>query len=71
MQETMSDTISREFLFFCIFIIIILSWVSIDLIGRFINNFTFGTLGLDDKSTFHLFEILLCMDYFKCEKFNL
>jgi len=51
--------IQSELLFFWIFIIIIFSWVSIDLVGRWINNFTFVTLQLNEKSPWHTFVIAI------------
>ena len=47
-----SNKILIEFIYFWTFVIFVLSWISIELLARFINNFTFNTLGLDEKSTF-------------------
>lgn len=47
-----SNKILIEFIYFWTFVIFVLSWISVELLARFINNFTFNTLGLDEKSTF-------------------
>jgi len=51
--------IKSELLFFWIFLIIIFSWICIDLFGRWLNNFTFVTLGLNEKSPWHTFIIAI------------
>lgn len=40
-------------IFAWIFMLFIMSWVSVAVVGRAIDNFTFSTLKLNDKSTFH------------------
>ena len=45
--------IKQELLFAWIYILFIFSWISIDVVGRALNNFTFRTLGLDENSTWH------------------
>ena len=47
-----SNKILIEFIYFWTFVIFVLSWISVELLARFINNFTFNTLALDEKSTF-------------------
>ena len=58
-DQQFSVVISKELLFFWIFLIIIFSWLLIDLWGRWVNNFTFVTLNLDEKSPSHTFFIAL------------
>lgn len=41
-----------ELLYFWMFILFIFSWISVELLARAINNFTFNTLGLNEKSTY-------------------
>ena len=57
--ETYLIMVKSELLFFWVFLIIIFSWVLIDLYGRWLNNFTFITLGLDEKSSWHTFIIAI------------
>lgn len=45
--------IKIELLYAWLFILFIFSWISVELVARAINNFTFNTLGLSEKSTFH------------------
>lgn len=56
---TLADQISKELLFFYIFMIVIFSWILISLWGKWLDNFTFVTLGLDEKSPSHTFIIAL------------
>jgi hypothetical protein len=56
---TLADQISKEILFFNIFMIVIFSWVLVSLWGKWLDNFTFVTLGLDEKSSTHTFIIAL------------
>jgi uncharacterized membrane protein (DUF485 family) len=53
--------ILNEMLFIWIFLLIILSWYCIDVLGRAINNFTFVTLRLNEKSTYDTFVIAFCV----------
>lgn len=53
--------LTQELVFFWAFILVIFSWVLIDLWGRWINNFTFEYLGLNSKSSYHTFIIALAM----------
>ena len=39
-------------LFAMVFILFILSWISVAVVGRALDNFTFSTLKLDSRSTF-------------------
>ena len=48
-----TSEIKQELLFAWIFILFIFSWISIDVVGRALNNFTFRTLKLDENSTWH------------------
>lgn len=47
------DTLKHAIIFAWIFFLFILSWISVAVVGRAIDNFTFSTLKLDDKSTYH------------------
>ena len=58
-NEGYAIVIKSELLFFWIFLIIIFSWILIDLYGRWLNNFTFVTLGLDEKSPWQTFVIAI------------
>lgn len=40
------------FKFVIVFVLFILSWISVAVVGRAIDNFTFTTLKLNDKSTY-------------------
>lgn len=42
-----------EILFAWMFLLFIFSWISVEVVGRALNNFTFNTLGLSEKSTYH------------------
>jgi hypothetical protein len=42
-----------EILFAWMFLLFIFSWISVEVVGRALNNFTFNTLGLNEKSTYH------------------
>lgn len=53
------NTMREACIFTMIFILFILSWISVAVVGRAIDNFTFVTLGLNDKSTFHTVVIAL------------
>lgn len=48
-----SQVLSNFFMFVMIFILFILSWISVAVVGRAIDNFTFSTLKLDSRSTYH------------------
>lgn len=52
-EEDSSKTLKDACLFTMIFILFILSWISVAVVGRAIDNFTFTTLKLNDKSTYH------------------
>jgi ABC-type uncharacterized transport system fused permease/ATPase subunit len=54
---TFRDEISKELLFVALFMVIIFSWVLIDLWCKWLNTFTYETLGLDEKSSWHTFMI--------------
>uniref|UniRef100_A0A6C0BC92 Uncharacterized protein n=1 Tax=viral metagenome TaxID=1070528 RepID=A0A6C0BC92_9ZZZZ len=43
--------LKTELLFAWLYILFIFSWISIDVVGRALNNFTFKTLKLDENST--------------------
>ncbi len=43
----------QELIFVMIFILFIFSWISVEVVGRALNNFTFKTLKLNENSTFH------------------
>jgi len=58
-RVTLADEISKEVFFFFLFLIIIFSWVLIDLWCKWLNNFTYVTLGLDENSSVHTFIIAL------------
>jgi low affinity Fe/Cu permease len=58
-HQNYAFVIQSELLFFWIFLIIIFSWILIDLYGRWLNNFTFVTLGLDEKSPWQTFIIAI------------
>lgn len=47
-----SDTFSDVFQFVVIFILFIFSWISVSVVGRALDNFTFSTLKLNEKSTY-------------------
>lgn len=57
--ENSLNTMRESCMFAMIFILFILSWISVAVVGRAIDNFTFGTLGLNDKSTYHTVVIAL------------
>ena len=62
-----------EILFAWMFLLFIFSWISVEVVGRALNNFTFNTLGLNEKSTYHTVIIaavvvileLLTLSYFR------
>ena len=59
-QETpIHVVIGKEIVFFWTFLLVIFSWVLIDLWGRWINNFTFEYMLLNPKSTYHTFIIAI------------
>lgn len=43
--------------------IVIFSWILISLWGKWLDNFTFKTLGLDEKSTIHTFIVALTVTF--------
>lgn len=47
------DNLQQGILFTWIFFLFILSWISVAVVGRAIDNLTFTTLKLDSRSTFH------------------
>ena len=51
--------ILNEMLFVWIFFIFVFSWILVELWTRWLDNFTFVTLKLDAKSTWHTFFIAL------------
>lgn len=51
-ETEFSVRVKIEILYFWMFILFIFSWISVELLARAINNFTFNTLGLDEKSTY-------------------
>ena len=59
MAERFTNNMSDSSFFFVVFLVIIMSWVLVDLWGRWFNNFTFNTLKLDPKSSYHTFIIAL------------
>lgn len=60
-SQPINVIILNEALFIWIFLIIIFSWLLIDIWGRFFNNFTFTTLKLDEKSSTHTFFIAIIL----------
>lgn len=54
-----SIKIEYVMLFAWIFLLFILSWISVAVVGRAIDNICFTTLGLSDKSTLHTCVIAL------------
>lgn len=53
-QETDSLVSFKELITFtCIFLLFILSWISVAVVGRALDNFTFSTLKLNERSTYH------------------
>ena len=52
--------ITEELLFIWIFLIIIFSWILIDLWGVFLKNFFYVTLQLNEKSSYDTFIVALC-----------
>lgn len=62
-----------ELLYAWTFFLFIFSWISVELVARAINNFTFNTLKMDEKSTFQTTIIaliciiiqLLTLNYFR------
>ena len=46
-------------LFTWMFLLFIFSWISVAVVGRAVDNITFSTLGLSDKSTLHTVVIAL------------
>lgn len=58
-KSTLADEMSKEVFFFFLFMIIIFSWVLIDLWCKWLNNFTYVTLGLDENNTLHTFVIAM------------
>jgi len=72
-------TLKQELLFAWIFVLFIFSWISIDVVGRALNNFTFKTLELNANSTWHTTIIaivvvsieLITIYYFKTMNINI
>ena len=58
-EREYSNTLRSNLFFFWIFLIIVFSWITVDFTARFINNFTFITLGLDEKSPWDTFIIAI------------
>lgn len=52
-------TAKEACMFVWIFLLFILSWISVAVVGRAIDNFTFSTLKLNEKSTYHTVIIAL------------
>lgn len=53
-QDTDSlDSLKQLIMFTWIFLLFILSWISVAVVGRALDNFTFSTLKLNQKSTYH------------------
>lgn len=73
-NEDYSDTLKDGIIFTWIFFLFILSWISVAVVGRFLDNLSFSTFGLNDKSTYHTFIIavvivaieILTIYYFSC-----
>lgn len=59
MAQRFTNNLSDSSFFFIVFLVIIMSWVLVDLWGRWFNNFTFNTLKLDPRSSYHTFIIAL------------
>lgn len=53
------DEISQSGFLFSVFLVVLFSWVLIDLWGRWFNNFTFNSIGLNPKSSYDTFIIAL------------
>jgi hypothetical protein len=47
------NSLKELILFTWIFLLFILSWISVAVVGRALDNFTFSTLKLNEKSTYH------------------
>lgn len=58
-RPTISNYISSSLLFLWIFMLVIFSWICISLWERWLNNLTFVTLKLDEKSPYHTFIIAI------------
>lgn len=56
-----SSLLSEALLVFVIFIVILLSWVLVDLWGRWFNNLMFSTFGLNPESSLDTFFIAIFM----------
>ncbi len=56
-RVSFGNTLSNYMFFFTVFLVVIVSWVLIDLWGRWFNNFTFNTLNLNSKSSYDTFII--------------
>lgn len=48
-----TEDIKVGILFAWVFILFIMTWISVAVVGRAIDNFVFSTLKLNDKSTYH------------------
>lgn len=55
LEDDMTFTVKLKdiILFTWMFLLFIFSWISVAVVGRAIDNITFTTLGLSDKSTLH------------------
>ena len=58
-EREYSNILRSNLFFFWIFLIIVFSWITVDFTARFINNFTFVTLGLNEKSPWDTFIIAI------------
>lgn len=52
-----TESLKTGIIFAWVFFLFILSWISVAVVGRAIDNLSFVTLGLNDKSTLHTFVI--------------
>ena len=57
-RKKCNDT-KNYFTFLGILIIVIISWILIELWGTVLKNFVYGTLGLDENSTVHTLIVAL------------
>lgn len=57
------DELSESAFLLLVFLVVLFSWVLIDLWGRWFNNFTFNTIGLNPKSSYDTFIIALFMTF--------
>lgn len=55
----LGDLFVRDLSFVDMLLVIVLGWILVDLWKRPIDNFTFGTLGLNKNSTYHTFIIAI------------